>query len=353
MNPAVHPGAYDGPWSGPLIETYATLGDDDPLVEAAVGPDGMLHMLVVRGGVAYHAIPATTGMASEILLGGGVTSGDISVSGDGVVHVALANAAGAVGYRRKEGAGDWVGEVIDADMYDGDVVAMALDATGEPHVVYDSRGALRYAARSAGTWSAETIAMTSCAGCRPSIGFDSMGGAHVVYATADGGTELVHAQGGAGAWSTDTLAMLTEAGGVDVAIGSDDVLHVVAAATRAGGPQPVTYARVSTSETTVQGLGDVGVTATGARIVLGTDGSAAIVYTADGRITFATTDGVADPMEETVDQGAASASAAIDLVGGAPSIAALTRTGMNGTLSILTRVGMDGVDENCDGTDGT
>jgi hypothetical protein len=353
-NPSVHPGAYDGPWSGPVVESYSSLTEDPSRVELALGADETAHVLVVQGGVAYYAVSGASLTYVEPIFGGGVKAGDIAVNGD-VIHVVLTNAAGALAYRRKEGSADWVGEVVDADMYDGEEVAMVLDAAGEPHVVFDSNGALRYAARSAGTWTPETIETTSCVGCRPAIALDSTGAAHAVFASAEGGTSLRHASEGPGGspWMVETLTMLDRVAGADVVIGPDDVVHAVVAATRTGGAQPVTYVRVEMSAITMLGLGEAGTPASVARIALGTDAIVHVVHGGGGTLAHATTDGVADPTEETVDSGSDDATAALALTPTGPVIGALARTGASGNLRVLRRVGMDDVDQNCDGTDGT
>jgi hypothetical protein len=106
-------------------------------------------------------------------------------------------------------------------------VPLALDAQGNPHVVYATGSGVRYARRSGGAWVIETASPDPIAFFSSmSIAIDGAGNPHYTYGTPDG--DLLYASRTAGAWTFDVVLDTTNTVGgfSSLALDADDAPHI-------------------------------------------------------------------------------------------------------------------------------
>ena len=85
--------------------------------------------------------------------------------------------------------------------------SLALDSNGNPHIAYYSAGpgTLKYAHKSGGVWTLETVDATGIVGYTPSIAIDAAGNPHISYVGGYLTGSLKYAVKSAGSWSFETV----------------------------------------------------------------------------------------------------------------------------------------------------
>ena len=168
----------------------------------------------------------------------------IAIGADGVVRAAGIDPqqfgrTEGVEYFELTGAGWQVTEIGSGPVAYEFNVSLAVDPEGDPALTYydSTAGELRYAARSDGTWSIETVDADGDVGRYSSLAFDASGAPHISYLRLDGATTgtVRYATRDGDRWTTsdvDTLSALrtgfTGARRVTaIAIDSDQQPHVV------------------------------------------------------------------------------------------------------------------------------
>ena len=118
----------------------------------------------------------------------------------------------------------WKRYPVGAMALQGSSVAVAVDGTGRPHVVYwlSADGGLRHAWRDGGRWRIETIDTLSSGSYGGAIVVDSNDRLHVAYSAGrPGGFDLKYAVRDGQGWTLTTVG----AGGFSSAIGLDAQDH--------------------------------------------------------------------------------------------------------------------------------
>jgi len=288
-------------------------------------------------------------------VGAGDSDPAIAIGPDDVAHIVYReNDADELRWATN-GAGPWVHESIDATGVPGIDNAIAVGADGMLHVVYTDawdRETLKYSAQVGGLWSEVVVDADGATGHDAAVAIDAAGAIHVAYAEI-GDEDLRHAALQSGVWTVETIdAGESRAHYVSLAVGSDGALHVAyrvgerdedpAAelwyATNASGvwrPE-----RVDRRRDSGRGTG-IAVDEAGVRIA----------YTADGELLLAANGSGAWESESIRDRSYEDMAFAIDPRGNAHL---LTVAPPGGELFEWTdEVLPDGVDQNCDGVDGT
>lgn len=128
-------------------------------------------------------------------------------------------------YHRRVGAG-WITETVEFVNEIGvSGSALALDANDDAHVTYNGPGgALRYARRTSGAWTIETL--DAGGGVSAPIAIDASGSACVAYTTASG---IRYARRTGGAWTVETPIPngLFGFGTLSLALDAQDEPHLV------------------------------------------------------------------------------------------------------------------------------
>ncbi len=130
--------------------------------------------------------------------------------------------------------GAWVAELVDRGGYMGRTSSLGVDATGVLHVAYQERraGSLRYATNAGGAWQVETIDdPSSDTGWTPSLAIEQSA-VHVVYHR--GAVGFRHATNASGAWVVETVDPSGIGLGTALVVGPDGALHATWAAADAG-----------------------------------------------------------------------------------------------------------------------
>ena len=171
-------------------------------------------------------------------------------------------------YTYRDGAG-WQHEVVDS--YGGTSTALVLDTMDRPQVAYQS-GGLRYAWKSTSGWLTETVDSTTQAGEFVSLALASDGYPHLAYSSGADFSRLNYAYLSSSGWHTETIDVL---GGRSVSLKLDSTGHPHVAYQRDG----LRYARRGDDGwllgTVVEGNWTTG---SGAALVLDSDDQPKISY---------------------------------------------------------------------------
>ena len=167
--------------------TLTTTQDVAPLVAGAVTADGHEHVLVADSGRVRHFARASS--ASPFVLEDALTTGlvfalDARAYGDDL-HVAYANAASIRHARLHQGT--WADEPVAPGLTS--TLALAVDASGRPHVAYQEKTSpakVVLAAKGASGWSSTLMAtVPSAVGTQPlALALEASGTAVVAYEDA-------------------------------------------------------------------------------------------------------------------------------------------------------------------------
>ena len=114
----------------------------------------------------------------------------LALDGEGNAHIAYHDTVGVLKYASRNGD-SWIVELVDTTKNTGSFVSLALDAQDKPHIAYaymaeisvsDKPGsyALRYASKSDGTWTIETVDKSGDVG-QVSLALDGEGHPHIAY----------------------------------------------------------------------------------------------------------------------------------------------------------------------------
>ncbi|NOZ69307.1 MAG: choice-of-anchor D domain-containing protein [Deferribacteres bacterium] len=110
------------------------------------------------------------------------------------------------------GGGGWIGDGVYYAYYDGDswhietvddrgggTLSIAIDSSDKAHISYDGSGGLKHATNASGSWVIETVDIEG--GGRPSIAIDSSDKIHISY----GSSPLKYATNASGSWVIETV----------------------------------------------------------------------------------------------------------------------------------------------------
>jgi len=126
----------------------------------------------------------------------------LTVDGNGTPHASYPG-NGNLKYAYKSG-GSWTIETVNTDSpwY----TSIAVDRNGVPHISYyePNNDVLKYAYKSGGSWTTETVDATVFAGWYTSIAVDGNGTPHISYYDA-GNTDLKYAYKSGGSWHIETV----------------------------------------------------------------------------------------------------------------------------------------------------
>lgn len=128
---------------------------------------------------------------------------------------------------QQTGQGTWNIETVPGTGLVGSAVALALDpASGNPLIAFYAGGQLKYAVKSGGTWSVETVPDPAAdAGRHVSMALATNGDPNLIYYDVTNG-DLKRAVKSGGTWNVSTLDTGGDVGQfTDVAIGADNVLR--------------------------------------------------------------------------------------------------------------------------------
>jgi hypothetical protein len=185
-----------------------TVAPERPIdVSLALDTAGTPHIAYTIGTSLKHAVKsAGTWSVATVDSTGLFQSGcALAVDASGAPHVCWS--PNGAWYAEKT-SGVWNAEPIDPSAASSQV-ALALDASGVPHVVYKiSGGDLKYAVRTGSGWVTEPI---DPQGWGPSLVFDADGDPHVAYALSTG--PLKYAVRKSGNWTYVTVDSVATSGG--------------------------------------------------------------------------------------------------------------------------------------------
>ena len=125
---------------------------------------------------------------------------------------------------------DWTIETVDTSADIGRSTGIALDSSGNPHIVYgdDDAGSVKYATRSGGSWTIEVIEASIGRQRTPyGIAIDSNGVPHVCYGQAGDQDQVKYANRSGGSWSTEIVdATVGSYPYCDIAVDDSDVPYI-------------------------------------------------------------------------------------------------------------------------------
>ena len=140
---------------------------------------------------------------------GGATSSSIVINNLGNPCISYTDLNGNLKYAIKYN-GSWTTETVDNSGNISPKTSLALDSSNNPHIIYiDSNGNLKYAVKSSGVWTKETVGSSADFA---SLALDSAGNPHIVYdysyfdsANEIGYCYLKYAVKSGGSWTTETV----------------------------------------------------------------------------------------------------------------------------------------------------
>lgn len=117
-----------------------------------------------------------------------VVTGDVLDAASGSDFIAVVyNRSGSVYYNRLLSSGTWTGEEL---LGEGTEAKIALDGTGNPHVVFTSSGKIAYTTHNGTEWTTTVYIESNNSGTcsKPDIAVDSDGFVHITYTDTMGNT---------------------------------------------------------------------------------------------------------------------------------------------------------------------
>ncbi len=146
------------------------------------------------------------------------------------VHITYYNATSAHLKYATNASGSWATSTIDSSGLVGQYGALAIGADDKLHVVYyGTTNIIRYGTKtSGGNWATSTVltGVESPTIDQIHLALDSQSKAHIVYPYWTGG-DLMYATNASGSWASSTVVSTGTVGRYsDIAIGSDDVVHI-------------------------------------------------------------------------------------------------------------------------------
>jgi len=209
-----------------LFESDRIDAFDTRAVEAGLGPDGEAHALYVGGSDLRVAVEEAGGWTHESLpVGSNGSSAAIVVDGDFVAHAASCHGDGT--WHEEDSGGDWEAESI--ELLPCDAASIALGPDDGLHVATIAGGALRYAARTDGTWSASPVETGDGDPLDVAIAVGADGVVTIVEAVTIGASREVRSARSDGAgWTVESIAASpTLEDDVSVAIDPEGTPHAV------------------------------------------------------------------------------------------------------------------------------
>ncbi len=209
----------DEGWVLQTVEEAGWVGD----LAVRADADGVAHVVYAPeyDRVVYASRRDGKWDRSEVARGDWFYDPSLALDGAGAAHVVYY--AGISLEYATNASGRWATEEVDADEAESGGTSIALSGD-EVRLSY--RGFLhdlRVATRRSGVWSIEVLREWWDTGWSSSIGVDGSGADHVAYQDATNG-EVRYATDASGAWVQSTI---DEGGSPSLAIGAEDVVHVV------------------------------------------------------------------------------------------------------------------------------
>jgi len=167
---------------------------------------GLTYMIRYHRRVAAGWITETVEFVNEI----GVSGSALALDADDAAHVTYNGPGGVLRYARRTG-GAWTIETLDAG---GGVSApIAIDASGNACVAYTTASGIRYARRAGGAWSIETAVANGLFGFGVlSLALDAQDEPHLVYSPGFSG-DLHYARRDGGVWLEEVVLDTTNSVG--------------------------------------------------------------------------------------------------------------------------------------------
>ncbi len=245
--------------------------------QMTVDAAGALHLVGWKSFWTSEIVHATNagGTWSEETLDISSSPRDIAVDASGQLHVVYRGSR-TIMYATTDADGAWISEQIDTVWNGGSYSSLAVTPDGGVHVAYSDGGTLdnhgvRYASRSPdGTWAVDQVVDT---GVRDgiegvAIGVDGSGTVFIAYNDTTDGT-LRCARGGPGAWTVETAAPA----GDPPSLAVDPVSGVTHLAFYDPGTKSVTYASPTAGDTWGTEIVDTGWGDLGGEIAVAIDGT--------------------------------------------------------------------------------
>jgi hypothetical protein len=248
----LHVAYYDGAFSGAGQQVgtvnYATnltgswrveaIGSVAPTVYGSIAlrvtPDGSIHVVwydFQTGFRLLHAVKQAGIWSTEVIAANALNVTTVAMASDaaGVLHVVY-NPEGKVTYATNL-SGSWRSEPVgDSGIVYGGVrtCAIAASASGQVHIGYydHSTRNLKYARKNAGVWVTETVDAQADVGLHTAIALDAIGDPHLAYYDVVNG-DLRHATRSGGGWVAESLDSSDDVGtAVDMIRDAVGHLHV-------------------------------------------------------------------------------------------------------------------------------
>jgi flagellar hook assembly protein FlgD len=139
----------------------------------------------------------------------------------------LVNPVGNLKYATKTG-GAWTVQTVDATLNVGEYTSIAIDSQGRPHITYydNGHGDLKHAVKTSGVWSLETVDATGNVGAYTSLHIDALDHLHVAYKDV-GGVALKYAVKIGSTWTKEVAVPLAGAVYNSIGLDSQGKPHVV------------------------------------------------------------------------------------------------------------------------------
>jgi hypothetical protein len=198
--------------------------------------------------IVYVVAESASGQAGELWLarligdtwthqqiGTGAAAPQIAIDGAAVIHVAYVDGAASTLRYGTNGGGWAFASIDDADA--STTPTLIVEAAGSAHIAYVSAGTVRYATNRSGNWTAESIAAGRIS-TRNALALDMTGQPHVVLNAPNSDVQILKRD--ATAWSVNTAFPFT--GGLcgtsssSITFSTDNSLHLAQTQTcHAGG----------------------------------------------------------------------------------------------------------------------